>query len=92
MHIHRLPPADVDGGDDRRGWLDEVAEHLRIHGINRDELLFSTQVGTPISRNTFRSRVWLPAVAASGIDFRSGSTISAIPLPVFWFRRAPHCR
>ena len=25
--------------------------------------------GTPISRNTFRTRVWRPAVAASGIDF-----------------------
>ena len=35
----------------------------------RDELLFSTEVGTPISRNTFRTRVWLPAVKASGIDF-----------------------
>ena len=30
----------------------------------------STQVGTPISRNTFRTRIWLPAVEASGIDFR----------------------
>ena len=54
----------------RPGWLEQVAEHIRTHGIKRDELLFSTQVGTPISGNTFRSRVWLPAVAASGIDFR----------------------
>jgi integrase len=54
----------------RPGWLEEVAEHIRTHGIKRDELLFSTQVGTPISRSTFRSRVWLPAVEASGIDFR----------------------
>jgi integrase len=46
-----------------------TAEHIRIHGIGRDELLFSTEVGTPISRNTFRTRVWLPGVAASGIDF-----------------------
>ena len=53
-----------------RGWLEEVAEHIRNHGIMRDELLFSTQVGTPISRNTFRSRVGLPAVEASGIEFR----------------------
>ena len=29
----------------------------------------SAPVGTPISRNTFRTRVWLPAVEASGIDF-----------------------
>ena len=53
----------------RPGWLDEVAEHIRLRGIGRDELLFSTEVGTPISRNTFRSRIWLPAVEASGIDF-----------------------
>jgi hypothetical protein len=49
--------------------LEEVAEHIRVHGIDRDELLFSTEVGTPISRNTFRTRVWLPAVEESGIDF-----------------------
>jgi integrase len=53
----------------RSAWLEEVAEHIRVHGIGRDELLFSTKVGTPISRNTFRTRVWLPAVQASGIDF-----------------------
>jgi integrase len=53
----------------RPSWLEEVSEHIRAHGIGRDELLFSTEVGTPISRNTFRSRVWLPAVEASGIDF-----------------------
>jgi hypothetical protein len=53
----------------RSPWLEEVAEHIRIHGIGRDELLFSTEVGTPISRNTFRTRVWLPAVKAPGIDF-----------------------
>ena len=53
----------------RPGWLDKVAEHIRLRGIGRDELLFSTEVGTPISRNTFRSRIWLPAVEASGIDF-----------------------
>jgi len=49
--------------------LEEVAEHIRVDEIGRDELLFSTQLGTPISRNTFRTRVWLPAVKASGIDF-----------------------
>jgi integrase len=53
----------------RPAWMDEVAEHIRVHEIGRDELLFSTEVGTPISRNTFRTRVWLPAVQASGIDF-----------------------
>jgi site-specific recombinase XerD len=31
--------------------------------------LFATRAGTPISRNTFRTRVWRPAIKASGIDF-----------------------
>jgi len=31
--------------------------------------LFATREGTPISRNTFRTRVWLPAIKASGVDF-----------------------
>jgi site-specific recombinase XerD len=53
----------------RSAWLDKVAEHIRFDVIGRDELLFRTEVGTPISRNTFRTRVWLPAVKASGIDF-----------------------
>jgi integrase len=40
----------------RSAWLDEVARHIGVHAIGRDELLFSTEVGTPISRNTFRTR------------------------------------
>jgi integrase len=43
--------------------------NISIHDIGRDQLLFTTTAGTPISRNTFRTRVWLPAVKASGIDF-----------------------
>jgi integrase len=37
--------------------------------LGPDDLLFATRDGTPISRNTFRTRVWLPAVRASGVDF-----------------------
>ena len=54
----------------RQGWLDEVAAHIRTKSIGRDDLLFATRVGTPISRNSFRTQVWLPAVKASGVDFR----------------------
>ncbi len=53
----------------RQDWLTAIAEHLRTRGISRDDLLFATRVNTPISRNTFRTRVWLPAVKASGVDF-----------------------
>jgi integrase len=34
-----------------------------------DDLLFATRDGTPISRNTFRTRIWLPAIKASGVEF-----------------------
>ena len=50
----------------RQTWLDAIAAHIDTHRIGRDDLLFPTQVGTPISRNTFRTRIWKPAVAASG--------------------------
>jgi len=53
----------------RQAWLDTIAEHIKTNGIGRDELLFATTAGTPISRNTFRTRIWLPAVKASGVDF-----------------------
>ena len=50
-------------------WLAKVALHIQSRDPGRDDLLFTTTTGTPISRNTFRTRVWLPAVAASGIGF-----------------------
>jgi site-specific recombinase XerD len=53
----------------RQAWLDAMAAHIMTNTIGRDDLLFATEVGTPISRNTFRTRVWLPAVRASGLDF-----------------------
>jgi len=49
--------------------LDKLAAHLNDHGLGPDDLIFATRDGTPISRNTFRSRIWTPAVKASGIDF-----------------------
>jgi integrase len=53
----------------REQWLDAIAEHISSRSLGRDELLFGTEAGTPISRNTFRTRIWLPAVKASGLDF-----------------------
>lgn len=51
-------------------WLARVALHIQDRGLDRDRLLSTTTAGTPISSNTFRTRVWLPAVTASGIGFK----------------------
>ncbi|GAA0603734.1 tyrosine-type recombinase/integrase [Sporichthya brevicatena] len=45
--------------------LDVLAARIKHLGIDRDHLLFpSTEMagGNPVSRNTFRTRVWLPAL------------------------------
>ena len=47
----------------------QLADWITSRRLGADDLLFATRAGTPISRNTFRTRVWLPAVKASGIDF-----------------------
>lgn len=53
----------------RPALLDQLRDHVAEHDIGPDDLLFATRDGTPISRNTFRTRVWKPAIAASGVDF-----------------------
>jgi len=42
---------------------------FRPTASGHDELLFATSAGTPISHNTLRTRIWLPAVKASNVDF-----------------------
>lgn len=73
----------------RQAWLDAVAEHIRVIGVGHDDLLFAAKVGTPIFRNTFRTRIWLPAVKTSSIDYPSGSTICATHMPPGCWPAAP---
>jgi integrase len=47
----------------------QLAAWIAKRRLGPDDLLFATREGTPISRNTFRTRVWLPAVQVSGVDF-----------------------
>ena len=47
----------------------QLADWITSRRLGPDDLLFATRDGTPISRNTFRTRVWLPAIQASGVDF-----------------------
>ena len=47
-------------------WLPETIDrHLTDHPPGPDSLIFTAPEGGPIRRNTFRSRIWLPAVADS---------------------------
>ena len=51
-------------------WLQAYRRyHTETNILGRDQLLFPTRAGTPISRNTFRTRIWQPAVKAAGIAF-----------------------
>ena len=53
-------PADLAG---------QLTDWITTRRLGPDGLLFATRDGTPLSRNTFRTRVWLPAVKNSGVDF-----------------------
>jgi integrase len=49
--------------------VDKLAGWISTRHLGPGDLLFATREGTPISRNTFRTRIWLPAIKASGVDF-----------------------
>jgi integrase len=49
--------------------VEQLAAYIKERRLKASDLLFATRDGTPISRNTFRTRVWRPAITASGIDF-----------------------
>jgi len=52
--------------------LDAIARRIATLGLARDDLLFPSREiagGTPLSRATFNSRYWRPAVTKAGIDF-----------------------
>lgn len=56
----------------RQSLLDELAARIAALHLDRNHLLFpstETAGGKPLSRNTFRTRVWLPAVEKAQIDF-----------------------
>ena len=56
----------------RQDLLDLLAARIARLGLGRDDLLFpstETAGGNPLSRNTFRTRVWLPAIDKAQIDF-----------------------
>jgi integrase len=48
----------------------DIREYMMSTGTRGEDLLFSTSTGSPVSRNVFRTRVWLPAIKRSGIRHR----------------------
>ncbi len=48
----------------------EIREFMVASGKRGEDLLFATSTGSPVSRNVFRTRVWLPAIERSGIRQR----------------------
>jgi len=46
-----------------------LGDWITSRELEPSDLLFATRDGTPISRNTFRTRIWRPAIKASGVDF-----------------------
>jgi integrase len=54
----------------RPNLLDVLAAQIERLNLGRDDLLFpstETAGGKPLSRNTFRTRYWLPALAKAGL-------------------------
>jgi integrase len=49
--------------------IPQLGAYIKQRRLKAGDLLFATRDGTPLSRNTFRTRVWRPAITASGIDF-----------------------
>jgi integrase len=49
--------------------ITQLGAYIVDRHLKAGDLMFATRDGTPISRNTFRTRTWLPAVKASGVDF-----------------------
>jgi integrase len=49
--------------------VDQLTASIASRGLQPGDLMFATRDGTPLSRNTFRTRIWLPTIVASGVDF-----------------------
>lgn len=46
----------------------ELAEHLRRHGAQSDQLFFTSREHKPLNRNYFNSHLWRPALLAAGVE------------------------
>lgn len=52
--------------------IDLISAHIAQRDLSRDDLLFPSTLRAgagPLSRNTFRTKVWLPALKRTGLEF-----------------------
>lgn len=52
--------------------IEFISADIASRGLSRDDLLFPSTLkpgAGPLSRNTFRTKVWLPALKRTGLDF-----------------------
>ncbi len=52
--------------------IELLSADITTRGLGRDDLLFPSSLregNRPVSRNTFRTKVWLPALGRAGLDF-----------------------
>lgn len=55
------------------GLVEAITVHVERHGLKADDLIFTStgkRGGNRISRNTFRTRVWVAALERSGLDVK----------------------
>ncbi|MFN2538561.1 MAG: tyrosine-type recombinase/integrase, partial [Mycobacteriales bacterium] len=76
--------------------LDLLAVHIADRELGTDEVLFPSSLrpgAGPVSRNTFRTKVWLPALERAGLDLhvRVHDLRHAHASWLLW-RAAPTCR
>jgi integrase len=50
-----------------RATCTQLREHMLAYAVRDEDLLFTSTVGTPISRNNFRTKFWVSAVTNAGI-------------------------
>jgi integrase len=56
----------------------ELAEHVRRHPAEGDDLVFTSREGKPINRNHFNPYTWKPALEAAGVESTRANGMHAL--------------
>jgi len=47
--------------------MDELRDHIAARGLEPDDLVWTSAIGSPLTESNFRVRVWRPATVAAGL-------------------------